>query len=326
MVLDGKKCIFVNFIRIMNTDIIISPVDGLKLSLIYAEPEGTPRGIIQIAHGMCEHKERYIPLMEFLCKNGFAVVCNDHRGHGRSVKSGEDLGFMGKDGWLALVEDLKAVTLWAKDRWPGLPFTLFGHSMGSLAVRSYVRRYDREVDGLIVCGCPSDNPAKGAGILLARMFGRIKGWHYRPKILQKLSFGAYNRPFEKEGWPSAWVCSDPDVLKAYHADPLCQFVFTADGFLNLLLLMKDCYSTDWTAGRPGLPVYFISGAQDPCRVSDKALGQAVQAMKDRGYENVSLKLYPGLRHEIHNETRHEEVWADILSFSKDLGHVTGRKP
>lgn len=300
----------------MKSDIIISPFDGLRLSLIYAEPEGSPKGIVQIAHGMCEHKERYIPLMEYLCSNGFAVVCNDHRGHGASVKSEEDLGYMGKDGWLGLVEDLKAVTLWARDRWPGIPLNLFGHSMGSMAVRSYAKRYDSMIDSLIVCGCPSDNPAKGAGILLARVIGCIKGWHHRPAILQKMSFGAYNKPFEKEGWPAGWVCSDPDILKAYHSDPLCQYIFTADGFLNLLLLMKDCYSTDWKASHTELPIHFISGAEDPCRVDDEALAKAVRAMQDRGYENVSLKVYPGLRHEIHNETDHQEVWSDILSYCR----------
>ena len=298
----------------MNSDSVISPVDGLKLSLIYSEPSEAPKGIVQIAHGMCEHKERYIPLMEYLCQNGYAVVCHDHRGHGASVKSADDLGYMGKGGWLAMVDDTREVTLWAKKKWPGIPFTLFGHSMGSMVVRSYAKRYDSLIDSLIVCGCPSDNPAKGAGILLAKVIGRIKGWRFRPTILQKMSFGAYNKPFEKEGWPAAWVCSDPEILKAYHADPLCQFVFTADGFLNLLLLMKDCYSTDWKTLRSSLPVHFISGADDPCRVNDKALQSAVQAMKDRGYENVSLKVYPGLRHEIHNETAKAEVWADILSY------------
>ena len=298
----------------MKTDTLASPVDALALSLLYTEPETAPRGIVQISHGMCEHKERYIPLMEFLSTKGFAVVCNDHRGHGASVRSRDDLGFMGKDGYLALVRDLKAVTLWAKAKWAGVPLTLFGHSMGSLAVRSYARRYDDLIDSLSVCGCPSDNPAKGAGILLAGLIGRIKGWHYRPQILQSMSFGSYNKPFRKEGWKAGWVCSDPDILKAYHEDPLCQYIFTADGFLNLLLLMKDCYSPSGKTQHPDLPVHFISGALDPCRIDDKALGKAVQAMKDRGYRDVSLKLYPGMRHEIHNETRHEIVWNDILSY------------
>lgn len=298
----------------MNTGTIVSPADGLQLSLAYIAPEGAPKGIVQIAHGMCEHKERYFPLMEFLAGHGYAVVCNDHRGHGASVQSPEDFGYMGKDGWLALVQDLKAVTDWARAQWPGVPLTLFGHSMGSMAVRCYAKRYDSGIDSLIVCGCPSDNPAKSGGILLAKLIGRIRGWHHRPKILQLMSFGAYNKPFKKEGWPIAWVCSNPEVLESYHADPLCRFIFTADGFLNLLLLMKDCYAKDGKAGKPDLPVHFISGGDDPCRISDEALGQAVQTMKDWGYQDVSLKIYPGLRHEIQNETSHDEVWNDILSY------------
>ena len=197
----------------MNILTIASPADGLKLSLLYVEPKDAPKGIVQIAHGMCEHKERYIPLMEFMASNGFAVVCNDHRGHGASVLSEKDLGYMGKDGWLYMVEDQKAVTLWAREKWPGIPLTLFGHSMGSMVVRSYAKRYDDLIDSLIVCGCPSDNPAKAGGILLARITGSLRGWHHRPKLLQMMSFGAYNKPFKNEGSHTAWVCSDPNVLE-----------------------------------------------------------------------------------------------------------------
>ena len=292
-----------------------SAYGGIMISFLYQEPATTPRGIVQLVHGMCEHKERYIPLMEFLCGKGYAVVCHDHRGHGESVQSSEDLGYMGKKGWLALVEDAKLVTDWAKEKWPGLPLTLFGHSMGSLVVRSYAKRYDDAIDSLIVCGCPSDNPAQGAGIILARATGLLRGWHYRPSLMQKMSFGNYNKPFEKEGWPAGWVCSDRDVLEAYHADPLCQYVFTADGFLNLLLLMKDCYCLKgWKMARPDLPVRFISGGEDPCRVSDDALRKAVESMKQAGYKDVTLRIYPGMRHEIQNETRRQIVWDDILSY------------
>ncbi len=150
---------------------------------------------------------------------------------------------------------------------------------------------------------------------MSRMFKALKGDHYRPGLLQKMSFGSYNKPFASEGWPAAWVCSDPDILKAYHADPLCQYIFTADGFENLLLLMKDCYGAKgWKVSKPGLPVHFISGAEDPCRISDKALGKALDALKAVGYKDVTLKIYPGMRHEIHNETGRREVWDDILAY------------
>ena len=307
--------------------------DGLQLAAMLVLPEGgaageageaidagraaaEPRAIVQFVHGMCEHKERYEDTMRFLAEHGYACVIHDHRGHGASVKHEKDLGFLYQGGWPAMVDDIRVVNSWIHQRFPGRKVILFGHSMGSMAVRSYVKRYDDSVDALVVCGTPADNPVKGMGKTLAWCIGRTCGWHYRSQLLQRLSLGAYNKPFEKEGWPAGWVCSDPDILKAYHSDPLCQYIFTADGFLNLLLLMKDCYSTDWKASHTELPVHFISGAEDPCRVDDEALAKAVRAMKDRGYQNVSLKVYPGLRHEIHNETDHQEVLADILSYCR----------
>ena len=152
----------------METGKLKSTRGGVQLALAWDVPAVEPRGIIQIVHGMCEHKERYFPLMEFLRDKGFVVVAHDHRGHGASVEKKEDLGYMGKDGWLGLIDDTKAVTDWVKARFSGLPLTLFGHSMGSLVVRSYAKRYDGAIDSLIVCGCPSDNPVKGAGMAICR--------------------------------------------------------------------------------------------------------------------------------------------------------------
>ena len=288
--------------------------DGLSLAMLVSVPEDAPRGIVQLVHGMCEHKERYIPFMEWLTAQGYVCVIHDHRGHGASVRSAEDLGFLYSGGWKALVEDVRVVSDWILGQWPGLDYTLFGHSMGSMVVRSFAKRYDDRLDRLFVCGCPSDNPAKGAGKALAGLFGLLRGWHYRPKLLQQMSFGTFNKPFAQEGWPAAWVCSDPATLEAYHNDPLCAYQFTANGFYGLMGLMQDCYSAKgWKVSRPQLPVHFISGAEDPCRTSDAALEKAVALMRKVGYARTDLKLYPGMRHEILNETDRQQVWNDILA-------------
>lgn len=296
-----------------------SPCDGLRLAVALAEPECQAKGIVQLVHGMCEHKERYYEFMEWLADKGYICIIHDHRGHGASVKKPEDLGYMYAGGWKAMVDDVKAVGDWARDTFPGYGVTLFGHSMGSLVVRSYTKRYDDSIERLFVCGSPSDNPAKGAGKLIADVTGTVLGWHYRSKLMQSLSFGAYNKAFEGEhdekGRPyhSAWVCSDRDVLDNYHADPLCQYIFTANGFSNLMGLMKDCYSTKgWKMSNPELPIRFISGAQDPCRISDNDFERAVDSMRKVGYSCVSATLYPGMRHEILNETDRLTVWNDIL--------------
>lgn len=299
---------------------ITSRFDELELSLIVTRPEGREKGILQICHGMCEHKERYIPFMEYMSADGWYCVLHDHRGHGESIKSEEDLGFMYSGGWKALVDDVKLVNEWIAVNLPKLPVVLFGHSMGSMVVRSYAKRWDSSICALIVCGCPSWNPATGMGKMIAGFFKLFKGGKGRPKLLQKLSFGSFNKPFEHEG-ENAWVVSDSDARALYNSDPLCQFQFTANGFHNLLGLCQDCYSSKgWAMKNPDMPVRFISGGDDPCRVDDRQLEKAVALMQKVGYNDVELTVYDGMRHEILNESGKMTVWEDVRNF---IGSVVG---
>lgn len=295
---------------------IPSPSDGLPISIIEVHSkEAAPKGIIQIVHGMCEHKERYIPFMDFMVSKGYACIIHDHRGHGQSVYSSEDLGYFYAGGFKAMIEDIRMVT--AKARWlyPGVPVILLGHSMGSMAVRSFAKRYSRMIDALIVCGSPSSNPGAGLGKVLTRIYSLFKGERYRPKLIQNIAFGAFNHNFRHEGSHNAWICSDKTVVDAYDKDPLCSFQFTANGFINLFSLMQDAYSSKgWSAPDKDLPVLFISGEDDPCMIDRKKFYAAVENMRNAGYGNVRSVLYKGMRHEILNEKGKEKVWNDILEF------------
>lgn len=292
-----------------------SGYDGLQLSVCVTRPEGSPRGTVQIVHGMIEHKERYYPLMEWLSEQGFACIVSDLRGHGASVRKSEDLGYFGKGGWLALVEDVKTVRDFAAGEFGRIPYILLGHSMGSLIVRSYIKRYDSSIDCLIVSGSPSDNPAKGAGKALAKALQFLLGPRHRSGLLQKISFAGYNSAFKSDGYDRAWVCSDPQILECYHKDPLCSFTFTADGFINLFELMSDCYSGEgWHLTNPDLPIRFISGSLDPCRISDKAWMASMDFLSGLGFRDVDGRLYPSMRHETLNETDRMTVWSDVLSI------------
>lgn len=293
---------------------IKSRADGLKLGLLLCRPEGEPRGVVQLVHGMCEHKERYAALMEYLADRGFVCAIHDHRGHGESVRSPEDLGYLYRDGALAMVEDVHQVTELLKKRWPGLPLYLFGHSMGSLAVRAYLKKYDRELAGLMVCGCPSENPGAGAGKFLVQCLRVFHGDHYRSKFLQRLAFGKNNAGILNPQSPSAWVCANEDTVRDYDRDPLCGYVFTLNGFYELFKLMQTVYSRrDWNVTRPNLPIWFLSGEDDPCMISKEKFQEAVELLHTVGYRDVTYKLYPGLRHEILNERSRDQVYADILS-------------
>lgn len=292
-----------------------SSFDNLEIAVAIVEPQSQPCGIFQISHGMAEHKERYFPFMEFLAQRGFVVVIHDHRGHGESVKNTpDDLGYMYKGGWLAMVEDVKMVQDYAVSRYPGLPVTLFGHSMGSMVVRSFAKRYGSRIAKLIVCGCPSENPGTGAGIVLASLSGVLHGWHHRSSLINNIAFGAYARAFPGES-KLAWLSSDKSNVNAYKKDPLCGFCFTASGFVALFKVMRDCYSAKgWQPVDASLPVRFISGANDPCRISDAALQKAAQFMRDRGYADVTVTLLPGLRHEILLEEDFMSVWQTVAAL------------
>lgn len=319
MTISGMDCAFFHktIFRLMIQHFSLpASSDTLTLSGIEVVPDsGAPIGIVQLVHGMCDHKERYLPFVEFLASHGYVCVIHDHRGHGASVKCRDDLGYMYSGGWRAMVEDVHLVNQWIRATYPGLPLTLFGHSMGSMVVRSYAKRYADSIDRLIVCGCPSYNVATPIALLIASAYSAVLGGHCRPHLLHWLSFGTFNRPFRHEGFPQAWVCSDKETLKAYHADPLCMFNFTANGYKNLFDLALDCYSSkDWPVTNPDMPVCFISGAEDPCRISDTAFDKSVEMMRRVGYRHVTAKLYPKMRHEILNETEKATVWKDVLAF------------
>lgn len=295
----------------------ISRADGLKLEVLVTEPpEGRGlRGILQISHGMCEHKERYLDFMEYISSLGFACLIHDHRGHGASVRAEGDLGYMYGGGAAALLADLHQLTGTARERWPGLPVVLFGHSMGSLAARCYAKRWDNELHELILCGPPGKNPAVGIGKLLAHTEKLFRGGRHASRLLQGLSFGTYAKKFAKEGSSFAWICADPETVAAYEKDPGCGFVFTDDGFLTLFELMEDTYSLKgWRCSKPDLPVLFIGGADDPCIGGVRKFRQELECLRLAGYRNVKGKLYPGLRHEILNENCRYDIYMDIGKY------------
>lgn len=293
-----------------------SPTDALLLSGLFLSPKD-PKAVVQLSHGMSEHKERYLPFMNFLAQHGYASVIHDHRGHGASLHQGDPdaLGYMGDNGAQAIVEDLYAVSKLAKERWPGLPLFLFGHSMGSLVVRCYSQKYDRELAGLIVCGSPSNNPGAGPGKALAKLLTLFYGERHRSSLVQKMAFGSYNRGIELPESPNSWICANPQTVSDYDRDPLCGFVFTLNGFTALFTLVQQVYRPqNWQVSNPQMPVLFIAGADDPCILSPQKFQQAVDLVKSVGYAHVNAILYPQMRHELLNETESGKVMEDVLDF------------
>jgi len=299
---------------------LVSRRDGLALSALLAAPDA-PRGIVQIAHGMAEHKERYLPLMEHLAGHGCACVAHDHRGHGGSVPSPDDLGYIGASGARALVEDLRQVSEFARERWPGLPLYLLGHSMGSLIARAYLKRYG-DLSGLILSGTPSYNPAVVPAGLLISGIARLRGERHRSRLVDRLFFGSFNRKIKNPASAFSWLNTDAAAVEAYDGDALCGFLFTLNGFSALRELLIDAYSpSGWTKVNRNMPILLVSGGDDPCMISREKLSEAVNLLRNVGYAHVKLKVYDGMRHEILNEPERGRVFADITAFL--AGHREG---
>lgn len=291
---------------------IISKKDGLPLSLMMMEPEGKARGIVQFSHGMAEHKERYEDFMNYLASRGYITVIHDHRGHGASVKSKKDLGYFYTEEMDGIVDDLYQVTTFIKERYPNLDITLFSHSMGTLVARCYLKKYDKAIQKLVLCGPPTQNNLVGTAIFLAKienLFGKAKTPN---TLLNRLTFGSYNKGFKEE---NEWICSNLETVRNYNQDPLCGFIFTTNGFFNLFEMMKEAYNKKgWNIENSTLPIYMIAGREDPVIQSEKKFYQLITFLKEMGYQNIVAKLYDKKRHELLNETGREEIYQDILKF------------
>jgi len=294
---------------------LTSKVDGLELSVLVTQPEEgvALRGVLQLVHGMAEYKERYLPLMEYLADRGVACVIHDHRGHGKSMRDEEDKGFLYGAGADGLIADTVQVNRYAAQCFPGLPVVLFGHSMGSLVARCYLRENDWDLKALVISGPPTENPAAKGGLKLAKTQKALRGGRSAGKLLEGMAFGGYYKRFPESR--CAWVCADPVTVQAYEDDPMCGFTFTADGFVGLMELMCRTYEkSGWQCARPALPILFLGGEEDPCIDGAEKFEKAMAHLRGVGYRDVRGKLYPGLRHEICNERSKYEVFADIAAF------------
>lgn len=295
--------------------IINSKCDNLPISVTVFIPETEIKGIFQISHGMAEHKERYYNFMRFLTDNGYITIINDHRGHGKSIKDKEDLGYFYDTKAEYIVEDLHQITLYIKEKYANKKVILFGHSMGSMVVRKYLKKYDKDIDKLIVCGSPSKNSFSNIGVIISKFIKIIKGDKYRSKLIQRLTFGNYNKNSKKETSNNSWVCANKSSVVQYDKDELCGFIFTTNGFENLFRLMGDIYTPKgWKLENKEIPIFFIAGSEDPVIVNKGKWLKSQEFLNELGYKNITNKLYSHLRHEILNESNREVIYNDILSF------------
>ena len=277
-------------------------------------------GVVQIAHGVAEYGARYAPFAQYLCEHGFVVVANDHLGHGQSRIEGCPMVYLGeKDGWWHVVDDIEELRGRTAKAFPGRPYFLFGHSMGSFLSRTHLIRYPGRLDGCVLCGTGHQSPAVIAGgkLIADREIRRLGKKAFSARA-DDLAFGAYNRAFAPARTRFDWISASEENVDAYMADPLCG----GDATLGLFRDMLDGLSyitkqANMDKMDKDLPVFFIAGDQDPVGDMGKGVRRAHDCFKKAGIRDLSIKLYHGLRHEILNEKSRRFVYQDVLSWLEE---------
>lgn len=288
-----------------------------KLHAIRWVPEGKSVCILQIVHGMAEYMERYEELARFLGEKGILVTGDDHLGHGKSVPEDGIYGyFCEQDPATVVVRDVHRLKKITQEDYPGVPYVILGHSMGSFILRNYLFRYGTGIEGAIICGTGSKPQALvKVSQALAAIQGAFLGDAHVAKLIDKLAFGAYNKKIPDSKTPFDWLCGDEKIVDAYVKDELCGFTFTVNGFKTLFQLLNRLNQRSNLAKMPKeLPVYFIAGDMDPVGDYGEGVKKAYKDFTEAGMEKVSIKLYPGGRHELLNETNKMQVYGEIYTW------------
>ena len=299
----------------IHRDITFPSSDGKNTihAELFIPSDNNIKGVVQISHGMMDYIGRYTLLADALCSAGFALAGNDHLGHGDSVSTPDDYGFFAsKNGYNYVIDDVKRMNDLIRREIPDVPVILLGHSMGSFIARLYAIKHADSIDALIIHGTAGPNPATGAGKLIVKLLRAIKGERHRSKFICSLADGGYNKGFDPAEGDGAWLTRDPSMVADRIGNPKNDFIFTLAGYEDLFGFLGDCNHESWFRGFPkNLSTLVISGEQDPVGGFGKGVRYVYDNLKKNGAK-VELKLYPGARHELFNETNRDEVFADLI--------------
>lgn len=288
-----------------------------KIHAVRWIPEGKVVCILQIVHGMAEYIERYEALVQYLSEKGILVTGDDHLGHGKSVGEEGTYGyFCEQDPATVVVRDVHRLKKITQEEYPGVPYVILGHSMGSFILRNYLFKYGTGIQGAIVCGTGSQ-PKLLIKIskLITAVQGLFLGQKHVAKMIDKMAFGSYNKKIPDAKTPFDWLCTDEKVVEAYMNDKLCGFTFTVNGFKTLFTLIDRLNQEENLNAMPKeLPVHFIAGDMDPVGNYGEGVKKAYQDFDRTGMKRISLKLYAGGRHELLNEKNKQQVYEDIYPW------------
>jgi alpha-beta hydrolase superfamily lysophospholipase len=303
-----------------SVDFVFQTVDGANLHVSGWAVE-KPKAIVQVIHGMAEYGARYARLAQGLTAAGYTVYAHDHRGHGKSIAEGSPPGHMADDdSWNRIVEDSHGVNREIAKRHPGVPVIVLGHSMGSFVLQQLLFEHPDDMVAAALSASSGKPPAIAAvGKLVARLERARVGKRNPSPVLQRLTFGEYNKAFAPTRTEFDWLSRDPEEVDKYVADPLLGFAVSTQVWLDMLNALNRIANPSNMAKVPkGMPLYLFAGNQDQVGNSGKGMKSLHEAYKRAAVFDVRLKLYPNGRHEMFNETNRQEVTDDFIAWCDEI--------
>lgn len=293
-------------------------VTGEQLEKRLWLPQGQPKAVVQLVHGMAEHIDRYEETAQALSGAGFVLVGHTHLGHGAKAAT---LGHFAKEsGWDALIDDTHALRLQTAGAYPDLPYFLLGHSMGSFVVRGYCLGYAKGLSGILLSGTGHFAPGiVSMGLLIARLQCALGLGEKPGRLLDKISNAGRNSRYSPPRTAFDWLSSREEVVDAYIADPYCGFPFTVRGYRDLFLGLKRLYPVHLSTMEREIPIWLFSGDMDPVGDYGKGVEAVARELREAGVADVTVTLYPGGRHEMFNEKDRQAVWADVTTWIEAHG-------
>lgn len=287
-------------------------------AVLYTIPDVPVRAVLQLSHGMCEYVRRYEPMARYYAERGVALAGNDHLGHGQTALPGEYGHYGMPGGRYYLLQDLHTMNRRIRERFPGAPVFLYGHSMGSFYARWYAERWPDTICGLILSGTAGPSALNVIGQGVATMLSLLEGPRTVSRFMVRANMGSYCKRIPDAQSPNAWLTRDEGVVKAYDADPLCTFPFTVGSYREMLTAINHVNRPQWVRSLPkDLPVLLISGGEDPVGDYGAGVRKVWSLLGEAGVRDLTCQIYEGARHELHNETNREEVFDYVLTWLDD---------
>ena len=280
-------------------------------------PAAKIKGVVQLVHGFGEHSRRYFHMIVKLMDAGYVVAADDHVGHGKTALENDTWGNWGSKGCQTMMEDEHTLKQLVQEKYPDVPYFIYGHSMGSIILRQFLAKYGSELSGAIICGTvgPDAVPCDQGIAVLKPLVEAGKGAEADPSLLASMLGGLFSR-IEEVKLGNEWICHDPYVQIDHATDPFDAFTkpTSNEALLQFVEMIKEVNTPEWAEKVPNIPLFNIAGEEDPCGSFGEGVELVSKWLEDTGHD-VDTTIYLGYRHEIHNyNDLKDQVEEDIIDF------------